>query len=139
MNNQELNSLIKKIENQNSFDKAYIGFFYDDNEYLSYIKANKEGLMLHVNQFLKACLEFEENKMNTNIVYEISHDIDLKYSDFKFSRIEYVKKSEINLEKTEEHKQTFKNQVGCFIAIAIGLFALVSLLVGFYTILSSFF
>lgn len=139
MNNQELNSLIKKVDNQNSFDKAYIGFFYDDNEYLSYIKANKEGLMLHVNQLLKACLEFEENKMNTNIVYEISNDTHLKHSDFQFSRIEYVKKSEINLQKPEDYKQTFQDQVGCFIAIAIGLFALVSLLVGVYIILSSLF
>ncbi|MCF7568761.1 hypothetical protein L3X37_10325 [Sabulilitoribacter arenilitoris] len=50
MKTQELNSVIQNINNEYSTDEAYIGFFYgEENEFSSYVKANKEGLMLYAN------------------------------------------------------------------------------------------
>lgn len=140
MNTKELNYFIRSIQNQFSKDEAYIGFYYDDPDgYLNSIKANKEGLLLYANQLLQASLKFEENSFEDKTDFEISFDVELTHSDFKFTHIELLNKSKSKLEKPKEYKQTFKDQIGCFIAIAIGLFALVCLLVGVYTVISSLF
>ncbi len=140
MNTKELNYFIRSIQNQVSKDEAYIGFYYQDqDEYTSYIKANREGLLLFANQLLQASLEFDDDSFKENTDFDISYEVDMTHSAFNFSHIELLNKPKSKLEKPKEYKQTFKDQMGCFIAIAIGLFALVCLLVGVYTVISSLF
>lgn len=139
MNANELNNFISGIEKQYTSNEAYIGFHYnDEDEYSNHIKANKEGLLLYANQLLKASLEFEKNTSNA-FVFEIAYEVDMTHSAFYFSHIELLNTPKSELKKPKEHKQTFREQVGCFIAIVIGLFILVCLLVGVYTVFSSIF
>jgi len=141
MNTQKLNTFIRNIEEEYSLNEAYIGFFYDENghDFESYIKANKEGLMLYANELLKASLSIQEKDLNNNDIYEISYEVNLKYSEFKFSYIELFNNSKSKLEEPKEYRQTIGEQVGCFVSIIVAFFALISMLVGAYTIISGIF
>jgi hypothetical protein len=96
-------------------------------------------LLLYANQLLKASVELQERELNNQDVFEISYDVDLRHSEFKFSHIKFFNKPLSELERPKEHKQTFGEQIGCFIAIVICLLILISLVVGAYTIISSIF
>ncbi|WP_299333056.1 hypothetical protein [uncultured Psychroserpens sp.] len=139
MNNQELNNFIQNIERTYSSDEAYTGFFYDDDDdgFTSYIKANKNGLILFSAQLLKGALSIDERAFTGKELYKLTNDkSDLDYTCFEFSHIELLNIGKSDIPEPKAYKETFTDKIGCFVSIIIALFALASLVVGALKILS---
>ena len=60
MEKEELNKIIKKIENENPKEKAFFGIHSTENGDEVYIKANKSGLELFAVELLKASRKSNE-------------------------------------------------------------------------------
>jgi len=134
MNTQELNNFIQNLRNSCSTEDGYFGFFYDDeDDYTSYVKANKEGLRLFASELLEVSLEIDKKESLT-----LSKDWHHNNSDFAVSRIELSKKTRLELDssKKEEFKQTWKDKVTGYVMGGVLIFILISILVGAATIFS---
>ena len=73
MKEEDLNKVIKVLDDNSSFEEAYFEFDYDEeNNYdHSFIHSNKEGLILFANELLKAAKGFEKIKDSEEKVKDI--------------------------------------------------------------------
>ncbi|MGO4919076.1 hypothetical protein [Maribacter spongiicola] len=121
MTNEELDKIIKKIEQEYSESDAY--FDSEFNEDFGFAKGNKSGLLLYANEFLKAVKEidkrtFDEGEME---VYNPNFDwiVGIDSNPFQYIKITKKLSGEIKPEKQTE-KESWKSKlfgIGCVVSL----------------------
>lgn len=120
MNAQGLRAVIQQLKRTNIEDNAYLGFFYNDDDYENcYIKANKEGLELFATKLLEASLEMDYRMFShhNKEVFNLTKKGFAKHSDVQFTFIELLNKTkkEINSTRKKIKKAWIEKIIGCVI------------------------
>ena len=139
MKTQELTNIVHRLKSSTINDDAYFGFFeYGDGPDESFIKANKDGLIRFATELLEANLaaSTEEYVSEEKEFFSLENDWFSENSEFHFSYIELMQKSNAEIEPSIEYQETWKDQLIKFFLIGIFIFILISILVGAFTILS---
>ncbi|WP_299122736.1 hypothetical protein [uncultured Winogradskyella sp.] len=132
MSKLELDHIIGYLNDKSSTHDAYFGFTYEDD--CPHIQANEDGLKLFSRQLLKAIRLFEDRKNSENPTISIEGGDWLIGEDF-YSYIEpvYVSRKEY-LKK--ENKSSTKDYVYNTIGLTIFGLIIISIIVGFGTMIS---
>ena len=134
MTNENLDKIIKKIEQECSESDAY--FDSEFNEDFGLAKGNKSGLLLYAKEFLKAVREIDKRKFDEGDM-EV-YNPDFKWIDgidsnpFRYIKITKKLRQEIKPDKPTE-KENWKSKlfgIGC---VATLVLILILTVVGFVT------
>ncbi len=139
-----LRAVIQQLKETNLKENAYLGFFYnDDGSETCYMKANKEGLELYATKILEASLEMDRRMFSDKKkeVFNLPSKWFVNDSDFQFSFIELLQKTKAETMNSVElkHSIRWKDKLMGYTIVGCLIFALISTLTGFVTILSWFF
>jgi len=139
MNNEKLENIITELESESIKDDAYFGFYEnEDNQDDEHIKANKDGLILYAVELLKAANEFNLRhfEKGKDELYGINDEWFSKENEYMFKYIKLINKQKSKIDPdTKEHKETWTDKVfkaGCLSAIVL---ILITIVVGFISIL----
>jgi hypothetical protein len=136
MNNDELNKIIQRLENDNPKDKAFFGVHYINGGEDLHIKANRYGLELFANELLKASRDSNSIFVNPDKSL-INIDYEEKWIKGDIWIVNIEPKTEDRVDLIEEsNKRTWKDKAvekGCFLIIGI---AILIFIVGIYTVFS---
>ena len=132
MTNEELDKIIKKIEQEYSESDAY--FDSEFNEDFGFAKGNKSGLLLYAKEFLKAVKEIDKRKFDEGEmeVYNPNFNwIDgIDSNPFQYIKITKKLSGEIKPEK-ETEKESWKSKlfgIGCVVSlIFIVIFSIIGM------------
>lgn len=140
MKNQELNTVLQKLRENNIEENAYLGFFTDGGGlHESCIKANKDGLRLYAAALIEASLEIDNRNFNIEEeeeFFSIKTDWVSESSDIFFSYVELSNLPKAEIEPIKEHKENWKDKLMGYVLGGIIIFILISILVGVITIIS---
>ena len=123
MEEEELNKIIAKIENENPKDKAFFGInnIGDDGDE-AYISANKYGLKLFACQLLKASRKANEiNEDSEKNIIQFDKNEKWITGNIWIGYIELKTKDRIDA-KVKPYKRSWKDKVaeyGCLVTIVI--------------------
>lgn len=137
LTNQELQILIDKLEEQApSADASFGILLYGREKDESFIRANKQGLLLFALELLKTAKLFDHIKAdNTENILPIESEaawID-QDSDVLIHYVEPLVKKELDVESVSPKKSVYDTLIpaGCMVVV---LLLIISLLVGFWTL-----
>lgn len=142
MNDKDIFRFVQAIKKDNSFDEAYFSVLYNEDHdgYTGRVETNKQGLQLFSTELLIASLEIDERSFDEIEVFDFLNDWKNSYSELDLTHIQLSQKLKSNiLPEKREFKETFKDKVIKFLFLGLLIFILISIIVGAYTILSSFF
>jgi len=138
--NKELGAMIKVLEQRNVVEEAYVNFSYNhgdpDDEWS--IVANQQGLELYALEFLKASNQFSFRKFaeDNREVFKINRACMSKSNELYFQYIELKQESRSEIEsKVVTYKKTWKNRFMNYVAGAVLIFILLSIIVGAITVI----
>jgi hypothetical protein len=132
---EELKVIIEKLEQNASKETGTFGLYYEQHEWC-YIKANDDGFKLFAIEMLKSVLD-SEKVINNNEKNYIPFGFERKWFEGEVS-IEYIKPIREERSKIENEaisKETFKHRIIKFLFISILVIILLSIIIGFYTII----
>ncbi|MEG0917688.1 MAG: hypothetical protein RSF68_11810 [Myroides sp.] len=130
MDDQKIQELINQFDTEKLKENAYFGIFqYGEGKDESYIKANKEGLLLYALQLILASEKIEKisvpNSIQKSVTFGVNDEWEKeKWIDEDSSRIiGYIEKFEVDHEKIIEKNNSNVFQklipIGCFLLFII--------------------
>lgn len=138
MTNRNIRTIVDHIREDNSIDNAYLGFFqYGGGIDESFIKANKEGLLLYASYLLEAGLEIESRSFNETKTesFGLSPDFISENTDFDFHYVELFNKSRFEIETIPEYIENRNDKLAGYVIGGFLISLLTLIIIGFITVL----
>lgn len=133
MNNPGLRAVIQQLKETNLKENAYLGLFYNNNQFEScYIKANKEGLELYAAKLLEASLDIDDGLIDgrKKDIFNLPSKCFSKDSDIQISFIELKEKDKAKIASIKKkHNTHWKDILIDYIVISCLIFALVLIII----------
>ena len=138
--NTELAAMIKVLEQRNVVDEAYVNFSYNhgdpDDEWS--VVANQQGLELYALELLKASNQFSSRKFDDDNreVFKINRAYMSTCNEFYFQYIELKQELRSEIESNVViYKQTWRDRFMNYVAGAVFIFIMLSIIVGSITVI----
>ena len=135
MENEELENWSSRIQQSINKEDAFLGLYiYGGAADESHIKANKEGLLLFAEQFIRAAIEIEKPE-NKGYVY--LEDDECVWLDGKSDIwLDYVTSTHFKNRPTADDSSTWQENLVSYTILAFGIFLIAMVLLGIKTLFS---